>query len=44
MLATASQLPSRVISELIGVDPADREEIRKTIDLTLGYEKLPIIV
>jgi len=28
----SAQLPSRVISELLGVDPADREEIRRTID------------
>jgi cytochrome P450 len=33
-----AQLPSRVISELIGVDPADREEIRKTIDLTFHLD------
>ncbi|OHV29171.1 MULTISPECIES: cytochrome P450 [Pseudofrankia] len=31
----AAQLPSMVISELIGVDPADREEIRRTIDEAL---------
>ena len=35
----AAQLPSMVISELIGVDPADREEIRRTIDLTLHIEE-----
>ncbi len=29
----AAQLPSKVISALIGVDPEDREEIRQTIDL-----------
>ncbi len=34
----AAQLPSRVISELIGVDPADREEIRQTIDLTFHLD------
>ncbi|MGF7238658.1 MAG: cytochrome P450 [Frankia sp.] len=28
----AAQLPSKVISELIGVEAADREEIRQTID------------
>ncbi|MBL7499170.1 cytochrome P450 [Frankia sp. CNm7] len=28
----AAQLPSKVISELIGVDPEDREEVRHTID------------
>jgi cytochrome P450 len=33
-----AQLPSRVISELIGVDPADREEIRETIDLTFHLD------
>jgi cytochrome P450 len=33
-----TQLPSRVISELIGVDPADREEIRQTIDLTFHLD------
>jgi cytochrome P450 len=35
----AAQLPSMVISELIGVDPADREEIRRTIDLTLHMDE-----
>jgi cytochrome P450 len=34
----AAQLPSMVISELIGVDPADREEIRRTIDLSLHMD------
>jgi len=34
----AAQLPSRVISELIGVAPEDREDIRKTIDKTLHIE------
>ncbi len=34
----AAQLPSRVISELIGVDPADREEIRQAIDRTFHLE------
>jgi cytochrome P450 len=33
-----AQLPSRVISELLGVDPADREEIRKLIDLTFHLD------
>jgi cytochrome P450 len=33
-----AQLPSRVISELLGVDPADREEIRKAIDLTFHLD------
>ncbi|MDT3443313.1 cytochrome P450 [Pseudofrankia sp. BMG5.37] len=35
----AAQLPSKVISELIGVDPADREEIRRTIDLTFHHDE-----
>ncbi|MGF7236367.1 MAG: cytochrome P450 [Frankia sp.] len=35
----ATQLPSLVISQLIGVDPADREEIRRTIDLTFHQEE-----
>ncbi|MBX6390402.1 MAG: cytochrome P450 [Frankia sp.] len=30
----SAQLPSKVISELFGVDPAEREEIRRTIDQT----------
>ncbi|OHV29570.1 cytochrome [Parafrankia soli] len=30
----AAQLPSLVISQLIGVDPADREDVRKMIDGT----------
>lgn len=34
----SAQLPSRVISELIGVDPADREEVRRTIDLTFHLD------
>ncbi|HSA49000.1 MAG TPA: cytochrome P450 [Yinghuangia sp.] len=34
----AARLPSEVISELIGVDPADREEVRKTIDQTFHIE------
>jgi cytochrome P450 len=33
-----AQLPSRVISELLGVDPADRDEIRKLIDLTFHLD------
>ncbi|ABW10086.1 cytochrome P450 [Parafrankia sp. EAN1pec] len=35
----AAQLPSKVISQLIGVDPADREEVRRTIDLTFHIEE-----
>ncbi|OAA29633.1 cytochrome P450 [Frankia sp. EI5c] len=35
----AAQLPSKVISELIGVDPADREEIRRLIDQTFHIEE-----
>ncbi|WP_307874993.1 cytochrome P450 [Frankia nepalensis] len=31
-------LPSMVISELIGVDPADREEVRKLIDTTFHID------
>ncbi len=34
----AAQLPSRVISELIGVPDEDREDIRRTIDQTLHIE------
>ncbi|MBO2447692.1 cytochrome P450 [Actinomadura barringtoniae] len=34
----AAQLPSKVISELIGVDPEDREEVRRTIDLTFHLD------
>jgi cytochrome P450 len=34
----AAQLPSRVISELIGVAAEDREDIRRTIDQTLHIE------
>ncbi|GAA3204264.1 cytochrome P450 [Actinocorallia longicatena] len=32
-------LPSMVISELIGVDPADREEVRELIDLTFHLDE-----
>ncbi|CUU56254.1 Cytochrome P450 [Parafrankia irregularis] len=35
----AAQLPSKVISELLGVDPADREDIRKLIDQTFHQEE-----
>ena len=35
----AAQLPSLVISQLIGVDPADREEIRRAIDQTFHLEE-----
>ncbi|MGR6921393.1 cytochrome P450 [[Actinomadura] parvosata] len=35
----AVQLPSRVISELIGVDPADREEVRQEIDRAFHIEE-----
>ncbi|WP_222871892.1 cytochrome P450 [Nonomuraea sp. PA05] len=35
----AVQLPSRVISELIGVDPADREEVREEIDRAFHIEE-----
>jgi cytochrome P450 len=35
----AAQLPSMVISELIGVDAVDREEIREAIDLTFHIEE-----
>ena len=35
----AAQLPSKVISELFGIDPAEREEIRKTIDQTFHIEE-----
>ncbi|MBL7523821.1 cytochrome P450 [Frankia sp. CNm7] len=35
----AAQLPSMVISALIGVDPADREEVRRTIDETFHIEE-----
>jgi cytochrome P450 len=35
----AAQLPSLVISQLMGVDPADREEIRRTIDETFHLEE-----
>ncbi|MEV0618301.1 cytochrome P450 [Nonomuraea sp. NPDC050404] len=35
----AVQLPSRVISELIGVDPADREEVRGQIDRAFHVEE-----
>jgi cytochrome P450 len=40
----AAQLPSKVISELIGVNPEDREEIRRTIDETfhIDADKGPI--
>ncbi|ONH30796.1 cytochrome P450 [Pseudofrankia asymbiotica] len=34
-----AQLPSKVISAFIGVDPADREEIRKTIDKTFHHDE-----
>ncbi|OHV42611.1 cytochrome P450 [Pseudofrankia sp. BMG5.36] len=34
----AALLPSMVISELIGVDPADREEVRRTIDQSLHID------
>jgi cytochrome P450 len=34
----AALLPSMVISELIGVDPADREEVRLTIDESLHID------
>ncbi|EFC83652.1 cytochrome P450 [Parafrankia sp. EUN1f] len=34
----AAQLPSLVISQLIGVSPEDREEIRQTIDQTFHIE------
>ncbi|MDT3439236.1 MULTISPECIES: cytochrome P450 [unclassified Pseudofrankia] len=35
----SAQLPSKVISELIGVDPMDREEIRHTIDETFHVDE-----
>ncbi|WP_018639068.1 cytochrome P450 [Parafrankia elaeagni] len=35
----AAQLPSLVISQLIGVNPEDREEIRQTIDQTFHIEE-----
>jgi cytochrome P450 len=35
----AAQLPSMVISELIGVDPADRDEVRRTIDETFHHDE-----
>ncbi|MGF7235389.1 MAG: cytochrome P450 [Frankia sp.] len=35
----AAQLPSLVISQLIGVDPADREEVRRTIDETFHIDE-----
>ncbi|MCK9902005.1 cytochrome [Parafrankia colletiae] len=35
----AAELPSKVISELIGVDPADREQMRRLIDLTFHIEE-----
>ncbi|MBL7502522.1 cytochrome P450, partial [Frankia sp. CN7] len=35
----AAQLPSMVISALIGVDPADRELVRRTIDETFHIEE-----
>ncbi|ADP83416.1 cytochrome P450 [Pseudofrankia inefficax] len=35
----AAQLPSKVISELIGVDPADREHVRQLIDLTFHHDE-----
>ncbi|ABW13708.1 cytochrome P450 [Parafrankia sp. EAN1pec] len=35
----AAQLPSKVISELIGVDPADREDVRQLIDQTFHLEE-----
>jgi len=35
----AAQLPSLVISQLMGVDPADRELIRRTIDQTFHLEE-----
>ncbi len=35
----AAQLPSLVISALMGVDPADREEVRHTIDETFHIEE-----
>jgi cytochrome P450 len=35
----AAQLPSKVISALIGVNPEDREEIRRTIDQTFHIEE-----
>ncbi|ADP83425.1 cytochrome P450 [Pseudofrankia inefficax] len=34
----AAQLPSKVISELIGVDPADREEVREAIDASFHLD------
>jgi cytochrome P450 len=34
----AAQLPSMVISELIGVDEADREEVRRSIDESLHID------
>ena len=35
----AAQVPSLVISQLMGVDPADREQIRRTIDQTFHLEE-----
>jgi cytochrome P450 len=35
----AAKLPSMVISELIGVDQADREEVRATIDMTFHHDE-----
>ncbi|MEX5710939.1 cytochrome P450 [Parafrankia sp. FMc6] len=35
----AAQLPSKVISELIGVDPADCEDVRQLIDQTFHLEE-----
>jgi cytochrome P450 len=35
----AAQVPSMVISQLIGVDPADREMVRKTIDETFHHDE-----
>jgi cytochrome P450 len=35
----AAQLPSLVISQLMGVDPADREEIHRTIERTFHLEE-----
>ncbi|MBL7490296.1 cytochrome P450 [Frankia sp. AgB1.9] len=35
----AAQLPSMVISRLIGVDPADREDVRRMIDGTFHHDE-----
>jgi cytochrome P450 len=37
----AAQIPSRVISHLVGVEPEDREEIRLTIDETFLLDPIP---